>query len=79
MSSTNQILLLPQPTSPVHDELDALSMFEIGRIDISCVLDDDSSLDVKVKLQSISLDDVRENSTLAIKRYALPVDNILQL
>ena len=58
-----------QPVSPVKDELDALSRFEIGRIDVAGMLNHDSSLEVKVKLQSISLDDIREHSNLAVKRY----------
>ena len=71
-----QIFDTLQPVSPVRDELDELSRFEIGRIDIDGLLKDDSSLEVKVKLQSVSLDDIRENSNLAVKRWVYKTDKI---
>jgi vacuolar protein sorting-associated protein 13A/C len=59
------------PVSPVRDELDELSRFEIGRIDMGGMLNADSSLELLIKLQSISLDDIREHSNLAVKRLIM--------
>ena len=59
-----------QLASPVQDELGGLARFEIGRIDINGMLNTESdvSLEMRILLQSISLDDIRQHSTLAVKR-----------
>ena len=62
-----------QLASPVQDELGGLARFEIGRIDITGMLNTESdvSLEMRILLQSISLDDIRQHSTLAVKRYLI--------
>lgn len=59
-----------QLASPVQDELGGLARFEIGRLDINGMLntESDTSLELRVLLQSVSLDDIRQHSTLAVKR-----------
>ena len=54
----------------MQDELGGLARFEIGRIDMTGMLNTESdiSLEVKILLRSISLDDIRQHSTLAVKR-----------
>ena len=53
----------------MKDEGEGVSRFEMGKIDIAGLMNNDGSLEVQVKLKSISLDDIRECSNLAEKRY----------
>lgn len=55
-------------TSPGQEDIDGLSQFETGKLDVSGQLNNDGSLEVDLCLKSVSLDDVREHSNLAVKR-----------
>ena len=62
--------IIVQAATPVPDELGGLARFEIGRIDMTGMLNtqSDTSLELKILLQSIALDDIRQHSNLAVKR-----------
>ena len=49
--------------------MEGLSLFEAGKLDISGLSNNDGSLEVDLCLKSVSLDDVREHSNLAVKRF----------
>ena len=68
MHSAACALFTLQPVSPVRDEGESLAYFEIGKFDLSGVLNNDSSLEVQLALASVCVDDVRTHSNLAVKR-----------
>ena len=55
----------------MEDDGDGLSRFEIGKIDLAGFMNNDKSLEVQIKLKSVSLDDIRPDSNLAIKRLVI--------
>ena len=59
---------------PGQEDVDGLAQFETGKLDVSGQWNNDGSLEVDLCLKSMSLDDVREHSSLAVKRFVYVFD-----